>query len=113
MYTIGKKEYYFLPPEEELSTLFELQDNRFIEFRENLDEFIAFYHDLPVTLNSETSDLTHPVLAKKLSKDDNSRIFMQSYKMTDLGRAALDTIIDVTVNYFEDSKDDKKGEELD
>jgi hypothetical protein len=33
--------------------------------------------------------------------------------MTDLGRAALDTIIDVTVNYFEDSKDDKKGEELD
>jgi hypothetical protein len=113
MYTIGKKEYYFLPPEEELSTLFELQDNRFIEFRENLDEFIAFYHDLPVASNSETSDLTHPVLAKKLSKDDNSRIFMQSYKMTDLGRAALDTIIDVTVNYFEDSKDDKKGEELD
>jgi hypothetical protein len=94
---------YFLPDNNRLELIFELNDNDLIEFGEDLDDFDSWIRsdlfELTISDIFDASQTFRPT--KPLSLSEQKRLKEQHYRLNKLGLQAWNTVLDVVIEQLQ------------
>jgi hypothetical protein len=84
---------YFLPDEDHLRVIRELQRNGLVTLGENLDEFLPWIKDGPFVPVYRLEGLRHFRASRALTGTEENRLRKQYYALNELGHKAWDAVL--------------------